>query len=103
MRKVFCLILLIITIVVPVLALAQDGTLSKANGGGSVLLLKDISNGPDPSEGNQVCMAEDGTKITILDKAPYMKIQNFWLKIQAHNGSCEGKEGWVAQENVKLK
>lgn len=105
MKKISRSALLIsILVAFPVVALSEEiGFLSRASGGGSVLVVKSIEKGIDVSSQNQLCLAIDGTKVQIVEKKDYGEIKGFWVKVKILDGDCKSKIGWVANENIRLK
>jgi len=53
------------------------------------------------SKDNHVCLAKSGTEVRLIDEfESFGSIEHFWQKVEVENGSCKGKVGWVAIENI---
>lgn len=69
-------------------------------GGGSVLVMKKPDMTSPNNEENQICTVIAGTSITLLaEKAKYHGL-DYWQKVKISEGTCTGKIGWVANDNI---
>ena len=100
------ILLMVVLILVPIIALSGNtGFLSKAGGGGSVVVIKDIEKFEkefDLSSENQICNAIDGTMIKMLERKDYLKAKDYWTKIEILDGDCKDKIGWVFSGDIRL-